>query len=217
MSANETIRVAILSDVVCPWCVIGYQRLRRAAEHLGMADSLEVTWHPFELNPDMPAEGQNLREHLHHKYGTTLSGSIAARQRLTALGESVGFTFNYFDAMRMVNTRKAHLLMQWSLKHGRQNALAEALFAAYFSHGQDLSDTERLLAIVTDLGLNREAAQAVLTDPTAEQQLLTDQHHWLAQGFRGVPAMVFDGQHVLTGAQEIQTYEAVLSRHVQTA
>ena len=103
---TEAIRVDIVSDVVCPWCAIGYFQLAQAARDTGIA--IDAHWHPFELNPAMSDAGENLREHLAAKYGTTLEGSIKARTRLTELGAELGFTFNYTDDMRMVNTFRAH-------------------------------------------------------------------------------------------------------------
>jgi len=209
MSSSQ-IQIDILSDVVCPWCVLGYQRLERAIETLGLQDRVTIHWHPFELNPNMPAAGENLREHLANKYGTTLNGSIEARKRLTELGSAVGFSFDYFDEMRMFNTRKAHLLLQWAQIQDRQTALAKALFAAYFGQRQDISDTERLLELVESVGLNPEQARVVLDSSEVRQELADTEQHWLTQGFNGVPVMIFQNQQLLTGAQEIETYIDVL-------
>ena len=117
------LRVDIISDVVCPWCIIGYKQLQRALDSLPGQFEVTLRWHPFELNPDMPAEGQDLREHLAMKYGASPEQGRAARSRLAALGESLGFTFDYFDGMRMVNTFKAHQLLHWAEGQGRQTAL----------------------------------------------------------------------------------------------
>ncbi len=106
MSAFTPLRVDIVSDVVCPWCVIGYHQLAHAANATGVV--IDVHWHPFELNPNMVQEGENLREHLAAKYGTTLGDSIKARARLTEMGAALGFEFNYADDMRRVNTFRAH-------------------------------------------------------------------------------------------------------------
>ena len=109
MCAFTPLRVDIVSDVVCPWCVIGYHQLAHAANATVVA--IDVHWHPFELNPNMVQEGENLREHLAAKYGTTPEGSRKARARLTEMGAALGFTFNYADDMRMVNTFRAHQLI----------------------------------------------------------------------------------------------------------
>lgn len=210
------IQIDILSDVVCPWCVLGYKRLERAIGTLGLQDRVAIQWHPFELNPNMPAKGENLREHLANKYGTTLNGSIEAKKRLTELGSAVGFSFDYFEEMRMFNTRKAHLLLQWAQTQNRQTALAEALFAAYFGRRQDISDTELLLELVESVELNPEQASLVLNSRSANQQLMDTEQSWLSRGFSGVPVMVFQGQQVLTGAQEVETYIDVIRPFIDT-
>lgn len=215
MSSSE-IQIDILSDVVCPWCVLGYKRLERAISTLGLQDRVAVQWHPFELNPNMSAAGENLREHLANKYGTTLNGSIEARKRLTELGSAVGFSFDYFDEMRMFNTRKAHLLLQWAQPQNRQTALAEALFAAYFGRRQDISDTELLLELAESVGLNPDQARQVLESSEARQALNDAERSWRSHGFSGVPVMVFQDQQVLTGAQEVETYFDVIKPFIDT-
>ncbi|WP_370161434.1 DsbA family oxidoreductase, partial [Limimaricola soesokkakensis] len=128
---SEPIRVDIVSDVVCPWCVIGYSQLARAAEEIGIA--IEIHWHPFELNPQMAEEGENLREHLAAKYGTSPEDSVKARARLTEMGAALGFTFDYADDMRMVNTFRAHRLIDWATEQGRGHEMNLALFEAFFT------------------------------------------------------------------------------------
>lgn len=109
----KTIRIDIVSDIVCPWCVIGYKRLCKALDLVQPDISADIYWHPFELNPTMPIQGQNLREHLAEKYGTTPKASEMARATLTQLGKDVGFDFHFTDSMRIYNTRQAHQLLLW--------------------------------------------------------------------------------------------------------
>ncbi|SHE60249.1 Predicted dithiol-disulfide isomerase, DsbA family [Microbulbifer donghaiensis] len=203
---TRSIAIDILSDVVCPWCAIAYKRLSLAIRQAELEDDTVIRWHPFELNPQMPAAGENLRQHLAGKYGTTLNGSIEARKRIAQLGKEVGFSFDYFDEMKMFNTREAHLLLQWAAPLGRQNALAEALFAAYFSKRQDISDSATLLKLVEVVGLDPLAAAEVLQDPAHVTALEQAEQRWLSQGFRGVPAIVIGGKELLSGAQETATY-----------
>lgn len=213
---SSEIQIDILSDVVCPWCVLGYKHLERAIGTLGLQNRVAVQWHPFELNPNMPAGGENLREHLANKYGTTLNGSIEARKRLTELGSAVGFSFDYFDEMRMFNTRKAHLLLQWAQTQNCQNALAEALFVSYFGCRQDISDTAMLLELAESVGLNPDQARQVLESREALQALSVAERSWLSRGFSGVPVMVFQDQQVLTGTQEVETYIEILKSIINT-
>jgi len=204
------VRVDIVSDVVCPWCIIGYKQLDRAAAVTGVP--ADIHWHPFELNPDMAPEGENLREHLAAKYGTTPDQSRKARARLTAIGAELGFTFDYADDMRMVNTFRAHQLLHWATTQGRQHALKMALFGAFFTDRRDLHAPEVLADAAADTGLDRDEALAVLADGRYAQAVRNEEFFWTARGIQGVPAMVFNGRHLVTGAQGAETYGAILNR-----
>lgn len=108
---SDKIKLDIISDVVCPWCIIGYKRLGKAIFEMGMQDKVELEWQPFELNPDMPAEGEDLPAHITRKYGTTPDESARSLDNMTKLGAELGFKFDYFDGMKMVNTRDVHILL----------------------------------------------------------------------------------------------------------
>lgn len=212
LNHKALLKIDILSDVVCPWCVIGYKRLQKAIQELQLEDKVSIEWHPFELNPQMSSEGENLRSHLAAKYGTTLEGSIAARKRLTELGQEVGFQFKYFDEMRMYNTRKAHLLIHLAKEKGLQRAMSEALFEAYFSNQKDISDTEELIKVAVQVGFNEAEVRYVLNDRSLTEKLQSVQGKWLSNDFHGVPAFIFNYGVTLTGAQEINTFKSVLTR-----
>ncbi len=209
-SVASPLRVDIVSDIVCPWCVIGYKQLERALVLSGL--TAEVHWHPFELNPDMGERGENLREHLAAKYGTTPEGSQEARARLTQLGEALGFTFDYRDDMRMMNTFRAHQLLHWGERKGRGQALQMALFAAYFAERRDLHDPEVLAAEAESVGLDRQEALAVLAEGRYAEAVRERQSYWVARGITGVPAMVFNQRYLATGAQGVDSYFHLLSR-----
>ncbi len=212
LNHSTLLKVDILSDVVCPWCVIGYKRLQKAIQELQLEDKISIEWHPFELNPQMSPEGENLRTHLAKKYGTTLEGSIAARKHLTELGAELGFRFNYFDEMRMYNTRKAHLLIHKAKEKGLQEAMSQALFEAFFTHQQDISDSDQLVDIAASVGFDADEARQLLVDDTEHQIIQTLEQQWLSYGFQGVPAFIFNHGVTLTGAQEIDTFKSVLKR-----
>lgn len=209
------VQVDIVSDVVCPWCIVGFRQLDQALSETGMIANLR--WHPFELNPDMPPEGQNLREHLVAKYGITADQSRAARDRLTTLGAELGFAFVYRDDMRMVNTFGAHQLLDWAEEHQRQHPLKLALFTAFFTDGRDVSDPDVLVAAAQSVGLDSTAARAVLTTGSHAAQTRRKQKYWTDRGITGVPAMVFGGKYLLTGAQGADTYAEILRRCVAEA
>lgn len=142
---TQPIRVDIVSDVVCPWCAIGYYQLAKAVRETGI--EVDIHWHPFELNPQMAPEGENLRAHLAAKYGTTPEGSRQARARLTEMGAALGFTFNYADDMRMYNTFRAHQLIDWAEEQGKAHEVKLALFAAFFSRREDVSSIDVLAGV----------------------------------------------------------------------
>ncbi|WP_043319790.1 DsbA family oxidoreductase [Microbulbifer sp. HZ11] len=215
MQKKLSLRIDIVSDVVCPWCVIGYYRLQKALDDF--TDTIEPTinWLPFELNPDMPAEGQNLREHIAEKYGTTPEESIAARQQITALGADVGFTFDYFDDMRMVNTFHAHRLLHWAANEGKQNALSLQLFEAFFSQRKDVSSFDVLIAAADKVGLNTYAARDVLAKQTYADEVRQLEQAIVDKGVRGVPLFIFNGEHVISGAQEVGAFRGVLQQLLQ--
>ena len=207
---SQKLRIDIVSDVVCPWCIIGYRQLAKALEATGTAH--EIHWHPFELNPGMPPEGQNLRDHLAEKYGSTKEESEASRDRLSGIGADLGFEFRFADDMRMHNTFNVHQLLHWADQHGRKHDLKQALFAAHFTHRKNLSDDSVLADVAAEVGLQRAEALAVLED----QRFATDVRHaenaWLSQGIRSVPAMIFNRRNIVTGAQGVENYTRILEQ-----
>lgn len=207
---NSPLRIDIVSDVMCPWCIIGYRQLTQALEATDTAH--EVHWHPFELNLEMPPEGQNLREHLAEKYGSTAEQSEQSRQQMTKLGDELGFDFRFTEGTRMHNTFNTHQLLHWADKQGRKNDLKMALFIAHFTDGRDLSDIAVLADMAREIGLDPAEALAVLEDQRFASEVRQEQSFWIQQGIRGVPAVVFDRQHLVTGAQGVDNYTNILAQ-----
>lgn len=207
---GEPFRVDIVSDVVCPWCVIGYKQLERAQSETGVP--LVVYWHPFELNPDMPEEGQDLFEHIAAKYGSTEEDGRKARSKLEALGKGLGFTFNYADDMRMWNTFRAHRLLYWAASKEQQHQLKMALFGAFFTERRNVDDPGVLADTAALIGLDREEARAVLSEERFAQEVRKEEAFWTSQGITGVPAMIFDQRYLLVGAQGAENYRRVLDK-----
>jgi len=208
--SRPPLRIDIISDVVCPWCIIGYRQLMQAADATGT--QVDVHWHPFELNPDMPAEGQNLVEHVMEKYGTTKEESVQNRDRLSALGEELGFTFGFNPDTRMHNTYNTHQLLHWAKENGRGNDLKQALFTAHFTQNRDLSDNATLADIAASIDLDRNEALDVLTTQRFAKDVRAEQQSWLRQGINGVPAMVFERKYLVTGAQGADNYTGILQQ-----
>lgn len=206
------LQVDIVSDVVCPWCIIGYLQLCRALERLDGEFSPRVSWHPFELNPQMPEEGQDLREHVAQKYGSSDAGSESVRARLTALGADLGFTFDYFEGMRMVNTFRAHQLLHWAGVAGKQTELQLALFEAFFSQARDVNDTAVLAEVAAGVGLPADEARDVIASARYASAVREEQRYWLERDVHAVPTFFFQGQYMVPGAQEAETFVRVLQK-----
>lgn len=208
--SENPLRIDIVSDVVCPWCVIGYRQLAEALKQTNT--EYEIHWHPFELNTNMPAEGQNLREHIMEKYGSTKEESAASRDRMTEAGREVGFEFNYDDDTRMHNTFDLHQLLHWGDQQGRMHDLKQALFAAHFTHGRNISDKAVLADIAAEIGLDRSEALAVLEDQRFAKEVRDAEQHWQQQGIQSVPAMIFKDRYLVSGAQGVENYINILEQ-----
>lgn len=209
-STAPKLQIDIVSDVMCPWCVIGYQQLAAALEATGTPH--EIRWHPFELNPNMPPEGQNIREHVAEKYGSTKEQSEASRVHMTQAGAEVGFEFRYSDDKRMHNTFNTHQLLHWAEKQGRMHDLKMALFTAHFTRGRNLSDNTVLADVAAEIGLDRAEALAVLADQRFATEVREAEQHWINQGIQGVPAVVFNRRHLVSGAQGVENFTSVLNQ-----
>jgi len=191
-ASEDTLQIDIVSDVMCPWCVIGYKQLATALEAMGTPH--QIRWHPFELNPSMPAEGQNIGEHIAEKYGSTPEQSRASRIQMTQAGVDVGFEFNYTDDMRMHNTFNTHQILHWADQQGRMHDLKMALFTAHFTHRRNLSD------------------DAVLADQRFAADVRAAEQYWMSKGIQSVPAVVFKQRHLVSGAQGVENFTRILDQ-----
>jgi predicted DsbA family dithiol-disulfide isomerase len=205
------IKLDLVSDVVCPWCIIGYKRLAQAMDDLGIQDQVEIEWQPFELNPDMPAEGEHLQEHLSRKYGSTPEEAQGMAANITELGAAQDFRFDFFDGMRIVNTRDAHILLDYAKAHGKQTELQLRLFSAYFNEHKNISDRIILVQELQQVGLNSDDALLQLDNDEARERIKTAESHWHSAGVSSVPTMVFNRASALTGAQPVAVYTQVLT------
>ena len=210
LTSEQPLRIDIVSDVVCPWCVVGYRQLAAALEQTHTAH--EIHWHPFELNPNMPSEGQNMGEHITEKYGSSKADSDASRAQITKVGSEVGFEFNFTDELRMHNTFNLHQLLHWAEQQGRTHELKQALFTAHFTDNKNLSDITVLADIASEIGLNREEALAVLEDQRFANDVREIEQHWQRQGIQSVPAIIFNEQHLVSGAQGVDNYVNILEQ-----
>ena len=208
---KEKLKIDIGSDVVCPWCTIGYKRLEKAITELGIQDQVEIEWQPFELNPNMPAEGQNVNEHITEKYGSTTEQQNQSKEMMTEAGAELGFKFDYFDEMRMVNTFDAHILLEYAKDFGKQTELKMTLTKAFFSDRKDVSDRTILREALLNVGLNADEALAKLDNEEAKNKVRTIENQWKNMGVNSVPTIVFNRKSAVTGAQPVATFKQVLS------
>jgi predicted DsbA family dithiol-disulfide isomerase len=195
----QRIQVDVISDVVCPWCFIGYRQLEKALEIAGLEG--DIRWHPFELNPQMAAEGEDIGEHVRRKYGATPEQSAATRGQMKAIAEPLGIDFSG-RSQRIWNTFDAHRLLHWAKDSGKQTALKLKLFEAYFTAGADVSDREVLLGAVEAAGLDRAAAEAVLESGEGAEAVRALEAKWWEMGISGVPTFIFAEKGMVMGAQE---------------
>ncbi len=214
---TDKIKIDIVSDVVCPWCTIGYKRLEKAISELGIQDKVEIEWQPFELNPNMPAEGQNVREHITEKYGATLEQQKKSQQHMTEVGAELDFTFDYYDEMRMANTFEAHILLEYAKAFGKQTELKMRLTKAFFSDRKDVSKRDVLKQALIDVGLNTEEALALLDNDKARNDVRNKQNYWKKLGINSVPTIVFNRKSAVTGAQPVDVFKQVLSEVIDAS
>jgi predicted DsbA family dithiol-disulfide isomerase len=203
-------KIDFVSDVVCPWCAVGLYSLEEALARIGDAIDVELQFHPFELNPQMPPEGEDIAEHLGRKYGLTPDQLARNREGLRQRGESVGFVFGQRD--RIWNTFDAHRLLHWAGLQGRQRELKRALLQAYHSRGENVSDPQVLARVAGEAGLDEREAREVLTSGRHAEEVRAGERHWQSMGIDGVPAVIVDGQYLIQGGQPPEVFEQALRR-----
>lgn len=227
MSEATKLTIDIWSDVMCSWCAIGYAQLTKALDQLDGEIEAQVRWHPFELNPDMPPEGEDQALHIQRKYRRTAEEGVAVRAQMRAIAEGAGVSLDYEGAeddqglappAMMWNTRAAHKLLTFALEEAGprvQTSLKLALFAAHFNQRRNVSDPQVLLDIAAQVGLHREAAKAALADDELEARVVAEERQAWDMNISGVPAMVINGKFAVPGAQSPETYVNVLRRVAQ--
>ena len=206
----QKVTVNMVSDVVCPWCIVGYQRLQEAIKTLDNIE-VDIKFHPFELNPNMPEQGQNLREHIMEKYGISEQQSADNRARLVEAGEVLGFAFNFTDDSRMQNTFKAHQLIHLAAKKGLEEEMKLSLFKAYFTDGKDVNDQKVLVEIADAIGLDEGEVKEVLQNGKYAQAVREEEAIWMQRGIQSVPTFVIGNQGI-AGAQEPATLAAFITQ-----
>jgi len=225
MSAAQKLTIDIYSDVMCPWCLIGYGQLTKALKELRGEIEAEIRWRPFELNPDMPPEGEEQEAHLQRKYRRPAEEGARIRGQMKAIAEGAGVSLSYegegeAPPSMMWNTRDCHKLLAFALEQAGpevQTALKLALFRAHFNERRNLSDHAVLLDIAASVGLHREAAKAALGDSDLEARVLAEEQQAWDMNISGVPAMIVENKFLVPGAQAPEVYVNVLRRVAEKA
>lgn len=206
----KPLKIDFVSDVSCPWCIIGLRSLEQAMDRLQGEVSADLHFQPFELNPQMDSSGQDISEHLAEKYGISEEQIERNREAIRARGESVGFTFSMERRDRIYNTFDAHRLLHWAELEDKQIALKHALFAAYFTDGQDPSSHRVLIAIAEKVGLDPVRAKEILESDTYAQDVRLREQYYLNSGIQSVPAIIINDRHLISGGQPPEIFEQAL-------
>jgi predicted DsbA family dithiol-disulfide isomerase len=207
----KPLRIAFVSDVACPWCVVGLTALARALERIGPEIPVEIRFEPFELNPGLAPEGEDAAEHLAAKYGLTPAQLDANRARIRERGAEVGFAFGGARS-RVWNTFDAHRLLHWAgtVDLAKQRALKHALLRAYHGRDENPGAREVLLAAAAEAGLDAAGAAAVVDGDAFAAEVRERERHWQRLGITGVPATVIDDRHLISGGQPPEAFEQAL-------
>ena len=203
-------KIDFVSDISCPWCAIGLNALEQALAEVQGEISAELHFQPFELNPQMPAEGQDLDEHIAQKYGASKEQMAANREQIRRRGEEVGFVFGEGKRSRIYNTFDAHRLLHWAEEEGRQRELKHALFETYFTRGESPGDHAVLLAAVESVGLARDRAAAILGSDEYAAEVRERERMYLDAGIHSVPAVIINDRHLISGGQPAQVFAQAL-------
>lgn len=205
-------KIDFVSDIACPWCAVGLASLQQALRH--SADAVQATLHfqPFELNPDMPPEGEDVDEHLARKYGGTPEQFARNRDAIRERGAAVGFAFKREGRGRIVNTFDAHRLLHWAGLQGgdHQRSLKRALLEAYHGQGRNPGDAEVLVELAARCGLDADAAREVLASGAYTEEVRAAEREWQQLGISSVPSVVIDRRHLIQGGQPAAVFEQAL-------
>jgi predicted DsbA family dithiol-disulfide isomerase len=203
-------KIDFVSDVSCPWCIIGLRGLEEALERVGNLVEADIHFQPFELNPHMPAEGQDMAEHIAQKYGSTPEQLAANREAIRSRAADLGFTIATTDNGRIFNTFDAHRLLHWAGLEGRQLPLKHELFEAYFTNGLNPGDHDVLADAARRAGLDPEEAAEVLASGRYTEEVRAAEGFWQAQGISAVPAVIVNDRYLISGGQPPEAFERAL-------
>lgn len=202
---KATIKIDVVSDVVCPWCYIGKRRLEKAVAKLSSVYDFDIEYHPFELNPSTPETGLNQKEYLTKKFGGE-DRYTELTNRVVGIAADEGLNLDFSKQLVSPNTRKAHSIIQFAREEGKQLAVKEAFMKAYFTDGVDLSKKENLISVAVQAGLDVTKVEKVLEDENAPIQIALAEQELSKLGISGVPFYIINNKHGISGAQSPETF-----------
>ena len=208
-------KIDFVSDVSCPWCAVGLKSLETALARLGAQLSADLHFQPFELNPQMAPEGQDIVEHIAQKYGSSAVDIDRSQEALKARGDALGFHFDFQRRSRVYNTFDAHRLLHWAEGEGKQHELKNALFSAYFSEGKDPSNHEVLASVAASVGLDGQRARQILESNEFASEVRERERFYTGLGIHAVPSVIVDDRHLIQGGQPPEVFEQTLRQLAQ--
>ncbi|RED15788.1 DsbA family oxidoreductase [Parasphingopyxis lamellibrachiae] len=207
------LKIDFISDISCPWCVVGLRNMEAALANIGDDIEAYVRFEPFELNPDMPPEGMDRAAYFATKYGISTEEAKNRGGEIRARAEEAGFTMNTGEGFRVYNTFDAHRLLEWAMEEGKQRALKHALFEAYFTDGKNMGDHETLAGIAESVGLDRGRACEIVAGDDYAGHVRQSQSHQRGRGVQSVPTIIVNGEYVINGGQPPAIFEKAF-RHI---
>ncbi len=211
---RSQLKIDIVSDVVCPWCAIGYKKLSKAMEDLNEEILFEVNWKPYELHPEIPTEGFNKEEYYKIKFGNS-NGSRDRFNHLTEEGKKAGLEFNFDKSKNLPNTFLAHRLLWFSRSKDMQDVIAEALFHAYFTEGRDIGSIHELISISTENGLQKSEIEDFLKTDIGSDEILREELRAKEMKIFSVPTYIFNKKYLLVGGQEANTFKSYMKKVIE--
>jgi predicted DsbA family dithiol-disulfide isomerase len=211
---TTSLKIDFVSDIACPWCAVGLGALEQALAHVKSEISAELHFQPFELNPHMEPQGQDMTEHLTEKYGSTPGQQAQIRETIRQRGEAVGFTFRPEGRGRIWNTFDAHRLLHWAEQEApaRQHALKRALLESYHGRAESPADHEVLARVAASVGLDEARARAILASDEYADAVREREQTYLQAGIRSVPAVIINDRHLISGGQPVEVFEQALRK-----
>jgi|TARA_B100000902_G_C27260063_1_gene890172 predicted DsbA family dithiol-disulfide isomerase len=209
----DTLKIDIVSDIVCPWCVIGFKNLKKAMHELQTELNFEISWKPYELHPEIPQEGYDKKLYMQQKFGS--SSGRSPYNEITKIGESVGFEFNFSKTERIPNTFMAHRLLWKAEQYNLQTELSEALFRAYFSEGLNIGSKEILAEVSESVGMDKEEVINFLDSKEGGQEIADLEMNFIEKSIGAVPTYFINDKYIIQGGQEPETFVSFLKKIIQ--